>query len=352
MSITDDMLAYAEHMKCKELHMCVDVETGLKAIVAIHNTNLGPALGGCRWLEYNSTQDAVVDAIRLAQGMSYKSALSGLPLGGGKTVVMKPKTPVDEQAYFKALGRFIDHLGGRYITAVDSGTNSSHMDIILTETKHVTSHNQGVYSHSDPSPMTAFGVYRGVQAVVQYGMGRQDLEGVHVVIQGLGHVGYHLAGHLHRAGAKLSVFDINKEVERQAVEEFGATAIPSAEDVFEIPCDVFAPCALGAVLSEKTIPKLNCKMIAGAANNQLARSADAKRLLDRNILYAPDFVVNAGGIIYVAGEYYRHPESLTTDKISQIYDTLMEIFQRASRENQSTYQIAHDIALERINGEK
>lgn len=343
-----DILSYATSMECRELHMTVDEATGLKAIVAIHNTVLGPALGGCRCIEYPSSYAAMVDAIRLAQGMTYKAAISNLQLGGGKMVLLKPKHIHDRKSYFKAVGRFVDTLNGRYITAEDSGTSVADMDVVATETHHVTGITGGLYTVADPSVMTAVGVEHGIKAAVEYKLGKTSLQGLHVSIQGVGHVGYHLAKRLHAQGAKLSVYDIRRDAVQRCVTEFQATAIASLDDLLALECDVFAPSALGSVLNDDSIPLLNAPIVAGSANNQLAESRHGRLLIEKDILFAPDYVINAGGLIYVASEYHRIPELEAMQKISNIYHTLLEIFKRADKEGKPTNEIADTIARERL----
>lgn len=343
-----DILNYAKEMHCQELHMIVDEETGLQGIIAIHNTQLGPALGGCRCIPYPSTEAAVVDAIRLAQGMTFKAAVTNLPLGGGKSVLMKPDHIQDRVAYFKAVGRFIDSLNGRYITAVDSGTSPEDMDIIATETKHVLTTTHGVFSIADPSSLTAYGVMRGIEAAIKYRFDKNSLEGIHVAIQGLGHVGYSLASQLHAAGAKLTVYDINQRAVENAIIEFQASKAKSLEEIIKLKCDVFAPCALGGIINEKTIEELRAPIIAGCANNQLADPRNGITLAKKGILYAPDYVINAGALIYVAAEYSHSTEKEAKIQIDSIYDALTEIFTRASQENRSTSEIAYIIAMERL----
>jgi len=245
----DDFLEYALQHGFGELHLKVDKASGMKAIIAIHSTKLGPALGGCRFIAYPDTSTAIYDAMRLARGMSYKSALANLPLGGGKSVIILPSTPYDRTAYLNQFGEFVNDLNGRYITALDSGTQLCDMDIIATHTPYVAS----LSSHQgDPSPATAKGVFRGIQAAVAFKLGKESLEGLHIAIQGLGHVGYLLAQHLHHAGARLTVADISPERVALVVDECHATAV-STDVVHKIPCDVFAPCALGAIINDQTI---------------------------------------------------------------------------------------------------
>lgn len=352
MAINDDILELAESMNCPELYFINDKKVGLKGVIAIHSTKLGPSLGGCRWLEYNSTYDAANDAIRLAQGMSYKAAISGLPLGGGKAVIIKPKGDIDKISYFKTLGKFINNLGGRYITAVDSGTSTEEMDLIALETSYVSNTSHTTYSSHDPSPITARGVFAGIKAAVKHKFKTDSLKDLTIAIQGIGHVGYPLAKLLHEASAKLIVFDSKKDTVAKCVKEFGAKGLTSADEIFEVDCDIFAPCAMGAIINSQTIPLLKAKIIAGGANNQLRDPAkDAKLLLEKGILYAPDFVINAGGVIYVSGEYVGAPEVESIKKVDQIYDTLTEIFSRSAIEHENTYEVAHTVAIERLNGE-
>ncbi|MBV8760865.1 MAG: Glu/Leu/Phe/Val dehydrogenase, partial [Deltaproteobacteria bacterium] len=251
-----------------EVHFCLDKSTGLKAIVAIHDSRLGPALGGCRFIEYDTDEAAYIDALRLARGMTYKAALAGLAHGGGKSVIIRPKKHFDRVALFRAFGRFIENLRGHYITAEDSGTGLEDMEIIRTQTKHVTGIDPSHGGSGDPSPFTALGVRRGIEAAVKFKLGRNSLEGVHVAVQGVGHVGYYLCKELHAAGAKLTVADVDKLKSERAQREFGASVV-GIDDVAAVQCDVFAPCALGAGLNDNTIPNLHARIVAGAANNQL-----------------------------------------------------------------------------------
>ncbi len=343
-----DILDYAAAMECHELHMRADEETGLKAIIAIHSTKLGPALGGCRCIEYPSTQEAAIDAIRLAQGMTYKAAMSNLRLGGGKAVLLKPKVIPNKVAYFKAVGRFVDSLNGRYITAVDSGTSIEDMDIIATETQHVTTTTKAAFSIADPSSLTGFGVLKGIEAAVKHKLNKDTLKGLHVSIQGLGHAGYSLAKQLYEAGARLSVYDINASLLERAKTELEATLMPNLESLLTLECDVFAPSALGAILNDQTIPHLQTPIVAGCANNQLQDPSDGEALMRRGILYAPDYVINAGGLIYVAAQYNHITEAEAYKKIASIYDTSMYIFKRADKEKRPTNDVADLIAKERL----
>ncbi len=339
-----DLLEYAESMQCQELHMNVDEETGLKMVIAIHNTILGPALGGCRCIPYPSTTAAVIDAIRLAQCMAYKAAISNLPLGGGKAVLLRPKTISDRTAYFKAVGRFINQLNGRYITAVDSGTTIQDMDVIATETRYVTTTSHGVFTVADPSSLTAFGVLRGMQAAAKFKLGKDSLKGLHVAIQGLGHVGYSLAKLLYNEGARLTVFDIDKNAVNHAVSELKAASTSSLDAILKTECDIFAPCAFGGLINDKSIAMLRAPIVAGCANNQLEEPYHGEALARRGILYAPDYVINAGGLIYVAAQYNHITEDVTLHKIEGIYDTLMHIFDQSEIEKRTTSEVADNLA--------
>lgn len=339
-----DFLDYALSHGFGDIHFKVDSETGMKAIVAISNTKLGPALGGCRFIEYPNTESAILDAMRLARGMSYKAASVNLPLGGGKAVIIKPAKPFDREAYMHSFGRFVNQLGGRYITALDSGTVLSDMDIIAQHTPYVAS----LSSHNgDPSPSTAKGILRGIQAAVEFKLGKNHLNGLHVAIQGLGHVGYLLAGHLHELGVQLTVADVNSAAVELAVREFGAVAVPT-ESIHKVPCDVFAPCALGAIINDTTINQLQTPIVAGAANNQLAHSYHGQLLHDKGILYATDYVINAGGLIFAASKYLHTPEHQVNQQIDGIGTALLQIFTRSQQENRPTSEIADTLAQEKL----
>lgn len=343
-AVEDDFLDYAMKHGFGELHFKVDPETGMKAIIAIHNTKLGPALGGCRFIEYPDTASAINDAMRLARGMSYKSALANLPLGGGKSVIIKPAHSFDREAYMHRFGEFVNDLGGRYVTALDSGTQLSDMDIMAQHTPHVASLSS---YNGDPSPSTAIGVFRGIQAAVLFKTGKESLQGLHVAIQGLGHVGYMLASQLTECGARITVADINPAIVERAVKEFGATAV-STNDIHKIACDVFSPCALGAIINDSTINELQTNIIAGAANNQLAHTYHGQQLHDKGILYATDYVINAGGVIFAAGKYLNTPDTVVNSQIDDIRTTLLDVFTRSQLENRPTSEVADTMAQEKL----
>ena len=326
--------------RMNDIHVKYDERSGLKSIIAIHNTRRGPSLGGCRFIPYSSFDDAVTDAIRLAQGMSYKAALAGLELGGGKSVIMEPEGDYDRQELFKAFGRFVEELGGRYITAMDSGTRVSDMDAIATQTAHVTCTS----TSGNPAPSTARGVYYGVLATLKAhpDLG-ESLNGLTVAVQGLGNVGYALCQLLHRDGAKLVVSDINEEKVSQCIQEFGAKAV-SPEEIHSVPCDIFSPCGLGGILNPESIPQLQCGAVAGSANNQLLTPGCGELIFQKDILYAPDYLINAGGLIFVAMSHYQKSESELNHRIQCIGDTLLQIFSRQQQQNEPASLIADHMA--------
>lgn len=342
-----DLFAQLRAYDYGEVHFKTDKASRLRAIVAIHDTRLGPSLGGCRFLPYDTDEAAVVDALRLARGMTYKAALAGLPHGGGKSVLIRPKEHFDRVALFRAFGKFVDDLGGHYITAEDSGTGLEDMEVIRTVTKHVTGVDQSRGGSGDPSPFTALGVRRGIEACVQHKLKKKDLKGVHVAVQGVGHVGYHLCKELHAAGAKISVADVDPLKGERAQREFGAEVV-ALESIHKIPCDVYAPCALGSALNDATISGLQAKIVAGAANNQLAEPRHGDDLHARGILYAPDYAINAGGLVNVAQEAKGYDASAATKKTLEIFDTILDIAQRSERTHTPTYRIADIMVEERL----
>ncbi|MEO8874901.1 MAG: amino acid dehydrogenase [Polyangiaceae bacterium] len=342
-----DLFAQLRAYDYGEVHFKVDKASRLHAIVAIHDTRLGPSLGGCRFLPYDTDEAAVVDALRLARGMTYKAALAGLPHGGGKSVLIRPKEHFDRVALFRAFGKFVDDLGGHYITAEDSGTGLEDMEVIRTVTKHVTGIDQSRGGSGDPSPFTALGVRRGIEACVQHKMKKKDLKGVHVAVQGVGHVGYHLCKELHAAGAKISVADVDPLKSERAQREFGAEIV-ALESIHKIPCDVYAPCALGSALNDTTISGLQAKIVAGAANNQLAEPRHGDDLHARGILYAPDYAINAGGLVNVAQEAKGYDAAAATKKTLEIFDTILDIAVRSDRTQTPTYRIADILVEERL----
>lgn len=339
------MFAMMETARLESLHFAEDPLTGLKAIIAIHNTRLGPALGGCRYLHYANEASAIEDALRLAKGMSYKAALAGLRQGGGKAVIIRPAHVDNRAAVFEAFGRFIETLNGHYITAMDSGTSSADMDCIAQHTQHVTS----TTAEGDPSPHTAMGVFTGIRATALARLGSDNLEGLRVAIQGLGNVGYALAEQLHAAGAELLVSDLDSVRVQRAVEQLGARPVAS-DTLLATPCDILAPCGLGGVLNASSVAQLRCSAVAGAANNQLASADISDNLQARGILYAPDYVINAGGLIYVALKHQGESLVAITAHLTQISRRLTEIFGHAQADKRSPARVADAIAERLLYG--
>lgn len=331
-----------------EVHVARDQASGLRAIVAIHDTRLGPALGGCRFLPYEKDEAALIDALRLARGMTYKAALAGIAHGGGKSVLIRPRGHFDRVALFRAFGRFIEDLGGHYITAEDSGTSLEDMEVIRSVTKHVTGVAESNGGSGDPSPFTALGVRRGIEACVKSRLNRDNLSGLHVAVQGIGHVGYHLCKELHDNGVKLTVADVDPLKAERAQREFKANIVNIA-DIFDVECDVLAPCALGSALNDETIPRLRCKIVAGAANNQLAEPRHGESLFQRGILYAPDYAINAGGLVNVAAEVKGYDVAQSRADTLRIYDTILEICDRSARLALPTYRVADTMVEERLS---
>ncbi|MGH8354200.1 MAG: Glu/Leu/Phe/Val dehydrogenase dimerization domain-containing protein [Pseudomonas sp.] len=339
------MFAIMEAARLEALHLAQDPATGLKAIIAIHSTRFGPALGGCRYLAYPDDESAIRDAIRLAQGMSYKAAMAGLAQGGGKAVIIRPAHVANRGALFEAFGRFIESLNGRYITAVDSGSSSADMDCIAQHTRHVTS----TTAEGDPSPHTAMGVFAGIRTTALARLGSDDLEGLRIAIQGLGHVGYALAEQLAAAGVELLVSDLDAGRVQLAVEQLGAQPVASAA-LLTTPCDILAPCGLGGVLNAQTIGQLRCAAVAGAANNQLAGAEIADSLEARGILYAPDYVINSGGLIYVALKHRGESLQTITAHLSRIDLRLTEIYAQAQADKRSPARVADALAERLLYG--
>ena len=327
-----------------------DAATGLRSIIAIHDTRLGPALGGCRIWPYADSDAALVDALRLSRGMTYKSALAGLRLGGGKAVIIADPRTDKSPALLRAFGRAVDRLAGRYVTAEDVGTSVADMEFVRLETPHVVGIAEG--GAGDPSPATAYGVLVGLQAAVRRGLGRPDLEGVRVAVQGLGSVGYGLAQHLRDAGAELTVADLNEAAVERAMRELDANpSDPSRIHAADV--DVFAPCALGGILNDASIPEVRARVIAGSANNQLAEDRHAESLRDRGILYAPDYVINAGGIINISYESTRnagrpYDRQAAFAHVARIADTVERIFDIADDRGLTTAAAADALAEERL----
>jgi leucine dehydrogenase len=328
----------------EQLVLCQDSASGYRGIIAVHSTVLGPALGGTRFWNYASDEEAIVDALRLARGMTYKNAVAGLNLGGGKSVIIGNNKTSDREMIFRAHGRFVESLGGRYITAEDVGTSTADMDYVHMETDYVS----GLAGRSgDPSPVTAHGVFRAIQASAKERWGSDDLSARTIAVQGCGHVGYYLSKELHESGAKLIVSDIDPERVKRVVNEFSARAVGS-DEIYGVPADIFAPCALGAIINDVTIPQLNVEIVAGAANNQLLEERHGDELESRNIMYAPDYVANAGGVINVYSELAGWTPARSFRKADEIYDTIRKVFEIARTERIPTYLAADRLAEQRI----
>ncbi len=335
---------YMEKYGHEQVVFCYDPVSGLKAIIGIHDTTLGPALGGTRIWDYDSEEDAIIDVIRLSRGMTYKNAVAGLNLGGGKGVIIGDASKIKSEELFRAYGRYVEGLSGRYITAEDMNADTKDMGIINEETDYVA----GLEGKSgDPSPVTAFGVFRGILATAEEVFGSTDLEGKVIAVQGLGAVGYNVCKHLHEAGAKLIVTDIKKAYIEKVVEDFGAKAV-EPDEIYGVDCDIFSPCAMGAIINDFTIEQLKCKAVAGSANNQLAEDKHGDLLEEKGIAYAPDFVINGAGVMNVYEELQGYDEKRALARASGIFDNVKGVFEIAKRDNIPTYKAADRLAEERI----
>jgi leucine dehydrogenase len=336
-----DALAEMGH---EEIVMCSDPSVGYKGILAVHSTKLGPALGGTRFWQYATDEEAITDALRLSRGMTYKNAVAGLHLGGGKSIIIGDNKTRDREKIFRAHGRFVQTLGGRYITAEDVGTSTKDMSYVQMETKHVA----GLAGKSgDPSPVTAHGVFRAVQASANRKWGSDSLEGKTVAIQGCGSVGSYLAKELHEAGARLIVSDIDAAKTEKVAKATGAKVV-KGNAIFAAVADIFSPCALGGIINDKTIPMLKVEIVAGGANNQLLEERHGDELQRRGILYAPDYVANAGGVINVYGEVAGWDAQRALDKADDIYDTILKVFDIAEAKKIPTYEAADRLAELRL----
>ena len=346
-----EIFSTLEALSYGELHFANDSESGLRAIVAIHSTRLGPAIGGCRIRTYPTEAEAIDDVTRLGQGMSYKAAHAGVPHGGGKSVILAParlmEPGFDRKKLFEAFGRFLEGLAGRYVTAEDSGTSPSDMNVIRGVTKHVLGASPDHGGAGDPSPFTALGCRRGIEAVSEFVLQRKNLEGLHVAIQGVGHVGYYLAKELAALGCKLTIADVDAARIDMVVKELGATVVP-IDKILEVECDVLAPCALGGAITEAGAGKVRARAVAGAANNQLRTTPAGKVLNDRGIFYAPDYIINGGGLIHVAAEYAGYDKDRTVARVMKVYDSIRDLITRCAREKARPEVVADQIAQEII----
>ncbi len=331
----------------EQIVVCHDAASGLQAVVAIHSTVLGPSLGGTRFYPYHSEADAFEDVLRLARGMTYKSAAAGLDLGGGKAVIIGNPAHAKSEALLRAYGRFVDSLGGRYITAEDVGTTQADMDMIFRETRNVTGVSRSLGGSGDPSAATAYGVWWAMKAALEVLDGHADLGGRQVVVSGIGKVGTALVRHLVEDRAQVTVADVDHRAVARVTKDFGVSAV-AVEEAPGVPCDIFSPCGLGGVLSEASIRRLRCRAVVGSANNQLATPADAERIAERGVLYAPDFVVNAGGVINIAEELIGYHRERAYANVRRIYDTTKRVLAAAEAHGLTTAAAAEALAEQRM----
>ncbi|GLX81811.1 Leu/Phe/Val dehydrogenase [Thalassotalea eurytherma] len=327
----------------EQVVFCSDDESGLKAIIAVHSTKLGPAVGGCRMWDYASDEDAITDVLRLSKGMTYKNAMAGLTMGGGKSVIIGDAKKIKSDALFKAFGRALNGLGGRYVSAEDVNITTGDIAVVNTETDFVTG-TEG--KSGNPAPFTALGTFLGIKAAVKHKLKSDDLSGLTVAVQGLGSVGLYLCEHLHNAGAKLVVTDLNQEALDKVQTQFGAKIV-GLNEIYDQDADIYAPCALGATINDGTIDRIKAKIVAGCANNQLAEPRHDQALVERGILYAPDYVINAGGIINVSFEE-NYCVDQATAKVEEIYNTLLDVFEKADSTGKPTGEVADEMAREII----
>jgi leucine dehydrogenase len=341
----DGILVQLTKMGHEQVLFCNDAKTGLKAIIAVHNTVLGPALGGTRMWKYDNEADALHDVLRLSRGMTYKNSISGLDLGGGKAVIIGDARTMKSEALFRRFGQFVNGLAGKYITAEDVGISPDDMVHVSKETNHVV----GLPGKSgDPSPVTAYGVYMGMKACAKMQFGTDSLNGKTVAVQGVGHVGQYLVKHLASEGAKIFITDIHEETLKKVAETYGASVV-APQEIYDVPMDIYAPCALGATVNDDTLARLSCSIISGAANNQLAdEQKHGMAVMEKGILYAPDYAINAGGVINCFSEVSGLSLEWSQQKAGEIYQTIYQILERSKNEGIPTYQIANRMAEERI----
>lgn len=341
------LLQYMETDEFEQVIYCLDKPSGLRAIIAIHDTTLGPAIGGVRMREYATEEEALQDVLRLAKGMTYKNAATGLNLGGGKAVIIGDPEKDKSEALLRAFGRYVQSLNGRYITAEDVGTTVEDMDVIYEETDYVTGVSQAFGSSGNPAPVTAYGVYNGMKAAAKHAFGTDSLTGKTIAIQGAGHVAYSLCELLVKEKAEVIITDIRQEAVEKVVHDFQVSDV-EPEDIYTVPCDIFSPCALGGIINDETIPQLKAKVIAGSANNQLAEPRHGDLVHERGIIYAPDYVLNAGGVINVADELQGYNRERALKKVESIYDNIDKVITIAQNEQIPTYKAADRLAEKRI----
>lgn len=350
-----DLMSVIGSMKLmghEQVVFCNDSETGLKAIIAIHDTTLGPALGGTRMWNYSNEVDALYDVLRLSRGMTFKASISGLNLGGGKAVIIGDANTEKTEALMKKFGEYVDNLGGKYITAEDVGMSTKDMEHVREMTKYVTGIPESMGGSGDPSPVTAYGVYWGMKASAKFKWGSDSLEGKIILIQGVGHVGENLVKHTTEEGAKVFITDINEEKLVEVSEKYGAEII-MGDKIYDMDMDIYAPCALGATLNTNTINRLKCGIVAGAANNQLEDEIlHCEMINKKGIVYAPDFLINAGGLINVYSEINGYDREKSLNKTKKIYDTTLEILLKAEQEDITSHRAALAIAEQRIHDNK
>jgi len=339
-----------ESMNHEQLVFCHDRPTGLKAIIAIHNTVLGPAMGGTRMWNYTTEEEAINDALRLARGMTFKNAIAGLNIGGGKAVIIGDARKIKNEMLMRRFGKFVHSLAGKYWTAEDVNMNTRDMEFVRMETPYVAGMPENMGGSGDPSPVTAYGVYMGMKAAAKKVYGNESLSGKKVLVQGAGNVGTYLVENLIQEGAKVFISDIFEDKIKQITSQFAKVEVVNADDVYNADMDIYAPCALGATLNNDTIPGLKCAIVAGGANNQLADEKNHALLLkEQGILYAPDFLINSGGITNV---YYEQQGNYNRDKVyaqtERIYDVLTDVIEHSEKENITTHEAAYQLALKRI----
>ncbi len=334
----------------EQVVFCHDPHSGLNAIIAVHNTTLGPALGGTRLWNYNTHEEAIIDALRLSRGMTYKAAISGLNLGGGKAVIIGDASKIKSEALWRRYGKFVNSLNGKYITAEDVNTSARDMEFIAQETEFVTGVPEYMGGSGDPSPFTAYGVFMGMKAAAKKAWGSDNLSGKKILVQGVGHVGQYLTGHLIEEGAKVYIADINQEKIKETTEKFHTVEVVDNNKIFDLDIDIYAPCALGATVNTESIGKLKAPIIAGAANNQLAdENVHGPMLIKKGILYVPDFLINAGGLINVCAELEGYNRERVMGNVEKIYHRTLEIFDLSEREKIHTQAAAMKIAEKRLS---
>lgn len=344
----DPVISQMSDMGHEQIVFCQDKASGLKAIIAVHNTVLGPSLGGTRMWQYNNEMEALRDVLRLSRGMTYKAAISGLNLGGGKAVIIGNSRQDKSEALFRRFGRFVDSLNGRYITAEDVGISPRDIRYVAMETRHVAGKPISLGGSGDPSPVTAYGVYMGMKAAAKEQYGSDSLEGKTVVVQGVGHVGTYLVEMLAKENARVLVTDIHEDSIKNAVDKYGAVAI-GLDEVYDTPMDIYAPCALGATVNDDTLSRMNCAVIAGAANNQLeSEEVHGKAVMEKGIVYAPDYLINAGGLINCYSEVIGTSREAAMEDAEDIYNTTLEVLKTSKSKNMPAYQVANQMAEARI----